>query len=369
MTAPGGPLPPIPFTLLTGFLGAGKTTLLNALLRDPALAETVVIVNEIGEIGLDHLLVETIDGDTVLLQAGCLCCTIRGDLVTALENLLRRRDNGRIPPFRRVIVETTGLAEPAPILHGLLAHPYLSRRYAVDRVVAVVDAVNGAATLDAHPEAVRQAAMADVLVVTKRDLPEAARTWPSLRARLEALNPGAQIVEVAQGGGVETLLASGTATGGSPAELRRWLGTEAVAAAERSRHGRRFAPADDGGHLGRIRSFCLTSHEPIRRGAFELFLDLLRSAHGPKLLRVKGLVGLADDPDRPVVVHAVQHVVHVPEVLAAWPDADRSSRLVFIVQDLDRDFVERLWDAFLGRPGVDQPDAAAYTDNPLSLRR
>jgi G3E family GTPase len=316
----------------------------------------------------------------VLLSAGCLCCTVRGDLIATLEDLLRKRDNDRILPFKRVIIETTGLADPAPILHAVLYHPYLSMRYAVEGVVTVVDAVNGSATLDAHREAVKQAAVAERIVIAKTDLVQDQDDLARLRERLHQLNPGAALLEA--DAPAEALISGGLfGLDGKIADVSEWLKTEAVEEAEREshahQHGHHHHHHDQGQHHHhdvnrhdeRIRAFCLTSDQPIRQGTLDMFLDLLRSSQGSKLLRVKGLVALAEDPEHPVVIHGVQHVVHVPAVLPSWPSEDRRSRIVFIVDDLERETVEKLWDAFLGRPAVDQPDATALSDNPLSLRR
>jgi G3E family GTPase len=367
-----GPAEPIPLSVITGFLGAGKTTLLNRLLRDPGLRETAVLVNEVGEIGLDHLFYEILDGETVLLPGGCLCCSVRGDLVNSLEDILRGQDNGKNTPFRRVVIETTGLADPASVLHAVMTHPYLVQRYRLDGVVTLVDAVNGSATLDEHREAVKQAAIADRLVLTKTDL-AGAEGLAVLRARLKALNPGAPILDSAKGeASAAALLDAGLYDPSSKIpDVKRWLAEAAVEAAEHTHHHH-----DDGDpdhrhhhHDDRIRVFTLASAAAIPAATLESFLDLLRSIHGAKLLRLKGIVQLAEEPDQPLVLHAVQHVMHPPARLAAWPDQDRRSRIVCVTWDLDPAIVRRLFGAFLGQPQVDAPDRAALLDNPLASRR
>lgn len=322
-----------PVLVVTGFLGSGKTTLLNRLLRHPALGDAAVLVNEFGEVGIDHQLVEMVDESTVLLSSGCLCCTIRDDLKQAVLEIHDKRARGVVPPFGRVIVETTGLADPAPILATFMNDVSLRHHYRLATVVATVDAVNGRAHLDRQEESVKQAAVADRLVLTKTDIAEPAEAG-ALRGRLARLNPSAEILVAGHGAAeAEPLLRADVYDPAAKGrEVLRWIEAEAARPAAGHRH-------DANRHDARIHSFCLVHDEPVDWTAFGIWLTLLLHTHGGDVLRVKGLLNVAG-ADTPVVINGVQHVVHPPVHLDAWPDADRRSRVVFIVRGLERARIE-----------------------------
>ena len=320
----------LPVTVITGFLGAGKTTLLNHLIRQPELSTAAVIINEFGAISLDHELVEKTDGDIVEVKGGCLCCTVRGDLVEALHGLLLKRQKGEVRKFDRVIIETTGLADPAPILHTFMSDPLAYDKFRLDGVVTVVDAVNGAATLDAHEEALKQAAIADRLLVSKSDLADPA----TLITRLKALNPGAKVITVANGklAPAEILDLGPFDPAAKGATVEAWLRAEADTQADD--HGHHHHHHDVNRHDARIRAFTYARNVPVKIDSLQFLLQLLAMMRGPDLLRVKGIVNVEGEPNTPAVIHGVQHVFHPVSWLKSWPSADRRTRLVFIVRDI-----------------------------------
>ncbi len=337
---------PLPITLLTGFLGSGKTTVLNHLVR--TLPRTAILMNEFGEVALDHQLLQKMEGPMALLSGGCVCCTISGSLSPTLKNLWMARQKGDIPPFERVIIETTGIADPVPVLDNLLHDNWVRARFRLDGVVTTVDALFGMEQLDAHFEAAKQVAVADRLLLTKTDLatPEAVA---ALRARLAALNPAADPIVVTHGqldpDVVRNLGLWNADT--KTVEVARWLKAQRYRPAHAGALGARPAEA---GHDTRIRAFSVTLDAPIDRHGLSAALSMLTSFRAENLLRFKAIVNLRGET-QPVVLHAVQHVLYPEVKLDAWPDDDRRSRFVFIVRDLDPAFVEKLLTDFSSAAG------------------
>lgn len=335
---PGGGEIVKPVTVVTGFLGSGKTTLLSRLLRAPGMENTAVLVNEFGSVGLDHHLLRRADETTVLLENGCVCCATRHDLVEALLGLLDEEGRGGIPPLRRVVVETTGLADPAPILYTVYAHPVLRHHYAVDRVVCTVDAVNGDLHLDNNPESTKQVTAADAIVLTKTDLADA-ETSGILSGRLRGTNPSARLFD-APFGGVEP----GELLGGGKA-VRGFV-----------------APPQTGGHtVSGTSSTSVTFDGPVDWTGFGIWLSMLLHARGEELLRVKGFLDTGGPG--PVVLDGVQHVMHPPRHLEAWPDEDRTSRVVFIARGIRSEDLLRSLEAFL--PLIGTRPVPVEADAPL----
>lgn len=333
---------PLPITLLTGFLGSGKTTVLNHLVR--TLPRTAILMNEFGEVALDHQLLQKMDGPMALLSGGCVCCTISGSLSPTLKNLWMARQKGDVPPFERVIIETTGIADPAPVLDNLLHDNWVRARFRLDGVITVVDALFGMGQLDQHFEAVKQVAVADRILLTKTDLADA-ETVASLKQRLATLNPAADLLTVTQGE-VDPALVQNLGLWNADTramEVARWLKPQRYRPASAGPLGRAAPELHD----ARIQSFSVMLDTPLDRYGLHSALSMLTSFRAENLLRFKAIVNLADE-SRPVVLHGVQHVLYPEVMLDEWPDDDHRSRFVFIVRDMEPEFVARLLADFTG---------------------
>jgi G3E family GTPase len=327
-----------PVSVITGFLGSGKTTLLSRLLADPRMSKAAVIINEFGEVGLDHLLVTTPREDVTLLSSGCLCCSLRGDLINTLTQLFNERARGEIPDFDRVLVETTGLADPAPVLLTVSADDRLSEVFHIERVITTVDAAHGIGQLDSQPESVKQACVADILLLTKTDI-ATLDDVAALRARLNLLNPIAHIKDVVRGD-IDPDWLFNIASPGTP-RLRDFSDLVGqVDAHAGHRHGHTDHHNVDA--HGDIRSFSVIRDGTVTFAGLEVWMGMLGEVRGPDLLRIKGIVNVGG---RPIVIQAVQHMFHPLHELPDWPDDDRRSRLVFIVRNVSRGEIERTLDA------------------------
>lgn len=322
----------IPVNVITGFLGSGKTTLLREVLNDPAFSDTAVIVNEFGEVGLDHLLLQQVDEGVLLLDSGCICCTIRSDLQETIRDLQASAASGKIPSFRRVVVETTGLADPAPIVSTISADPIIRNHFRIGNIICTVDGMNGMQTVKRHEEAEKQLAVADRVLLTKADLVDE-QAISSLKGIVGQINPVAPV----------------TLTRGEGFDAEKLFGVDIGQQSERFEETKSWFSSPqtaNHNHTSRTTSFVLTYDKPIDWTAFGVWLTSLLHAHGNNILRVKGIL-VINESDMPVVIHGVQHVMHPPLHLDAWPSGDKTSRIVFIVRDIDPERIKRSLHIFL----------------------
>ena len=340
---------PKPVTVITGFLGSGKTTLLSALLKKEEMKNVAVIINEFGEVGLDHALVEHSDKNIVELQNGCICCTIQGDLQKTMLDLIDKMTRGDISYFDKVIIETTGLADPVPIIHTLISSMDLQRIYTLDGVITVVDATNGEKTLDLQPEAVKQAALAERIIISKIDLIEKDKVI-SLETRLRAINPSIKIIKSSFGDvSISDLIDLGAYDPFSKSrDVKEWLAAESMDTHHDHDHDHHHVNVNR--HDENIEAFSMTSDKPVNMMAFGLFKDLLMAQMGPDLLRLKGIINI-EGKDRPAVIHGVQHVFHPVYWLEKWPDDNRQTKLVFITRNIKKEQIEGFFNALMGLVG------------------
>ena len=332
----------IPVTVITGFLGSGKTTLLSSILKKKEMQKTAVIINEFGEIGLDHALIEHTDENIVELQSGCICCTIQGDLNKTLIDLFDKMMNGKVSSFNRVLIETTGLANPVPIIHTLMSSIELIRIYTLDGVITVVDSVNGEKTLDLHEESLKQLALAEKIILSKTDIIDKDEI-KSLIYRIKEINPVSQIVYSKFGNiPLEEIFGLGAYDPyKKSADVKNWL------AAEKYKDKKHHHHHDVNRHNENIRAFSMMSENPVNMIAFSFFRDMITAALGANLLRMKGIINIAGE-ERPAVIHGVQHIFHPVQWLETWPDNDRRTKLVFITQNIKKEQIEDFFRPLMG---------------------
>ena len=332
----------IPVTVITGFLGSGKTTLLSSILKKKEMQKTAVIINEFGEIGLDHALIEHTDENIVELQSGCICCTIQGDLNKTLIDLFDKMMNGKVSSFNRVLIETTGLANPVPIIHTLMSSIELIRIYSLDGVITVVDSVNGEKTLDLHEESLKQLALAEKIILSKTDIIDKDEI-KSLIYRIKEINPVSQIVYSKFGNiPLEEIFGLGAYDPyKKSADVKKWL------AAEKYKDKKHHHHHDVNRHNENIRAFSMVSENPVNMIAFSFFRDMITAALGANLLRMKGIINIAGE-ESPAVIHGVQHIFHPVKWLETWPDNDRRTKLVFITQNIKKEQIEDFFRPLMG---------------------
>ncbi|MBL1242656.1 MAG: GTP-binding protein [OCS116 cluster bacterium] len=341
----------IKITILTGFLGAGKTTILNEILQDSRFANTMVIINEFGDVGLDHLMVENTENDMLVMQSGCICCSIRGDLVSTFEKILRDIDNNRIKPIDHIIIETTGIASPGPIIGSFLSHPYLNLRFTLSQIITIADASAIVDTLKVHEEAQTQLGMADQIIISKLDL-VANDKLPEIRTNIGRYAPNAPI-HIKQDIEIADLIFENK-------ESKHDQDTH------HSHHhsGGHHHQHDQNAHQ-EIVSLSFVQDGAYNQQQLWNFLDILRSEYGADILRVKGIVSFDDAPDKVYAIHAVQHLLFPAKALDI--KFSGQSELVIIGKALNKGKIQGLYRAFLGQIRHDEPDQTAIEDNPLSL--